>query len=141
MKLPATFFQPSPPLAVTLFLLLAACQSEKIDNTIGLDPDGPVSFSVDVLPLLTASCGGSGCHVGQRTSGVELTNYDRIMTSVGDQYGRAIVVPHDAANSPLVDKIRPQPDVGLRMPFGRAPLTADQIARIEAWIEEGARNN
>lgn len=126
---------------VAASLLLMSCQSRKIDNTMTVDPDEPVSFSQDVLPILKTSCGGSDCHIGERTNGVNLSNYDQVMTSTGTQYGMRIVVPGEAENSPLIDKIRPDPEFGVRMPASGAPLSGEQIATIRTWINDGAPDN
>ena len=48
------------------------------------------------------------------------------------------VEPGDPDNSYLVQKIEGTAAVGGRMPLGRAPLTAAQIALIRQWISEGA---
>ena len=125
---------------VAVCLLFAACQSEKVDNTM-VGPDEPVSFAQDVQPILSSSCGGAGCHIDESTNGVELSNYEQVMNSIGVQYGEAIVEPGDADASPLVDKIEANPQFGARMPAGRAPLSGDEIARIRTWIDDGAENN
>ena len=129
-------------ISVAFLLALSACQSEVIDNTVA-PPTGPVvSFSESVLPLLTSSCGGSGCHVGESFSGVRLDSFGAIRSSLGAQYGVVVVQPSDVAGSPIVDKISTStPEFGVRMPFGRAPLSGEQIGIIRTWIEEGAKDN
>ncbi|TDI71528.1 MAG: hypothetical protein E2O85_01980 [Bacteroidetes bacterium] len=105
-------------------------------------PADPVSFSQDVLPLLTSSCAGSGCHIGESTSGVNLSSYSHVTLSQGIQYDREIVVASDASASPLVDKVKfQQPQFGSRMPQGRSPLSHADIVLIESWINDGAENN
>jgi len=106
-----------------------------------LPPQEDVSFSDDILPIFGASCSGSGCHVGETTNGVRLDSYEQVTGSVGLQYGGSIVVPGDAAASPIVDKISANPEFGVRMPFGRAPLSALQIDLIKSWIDGGASDN
>ena len=86
-------------------------------------------------------CSGSGCHIDERTSGVNLSNYAQVTNSVGIQYNGPVVIPEDGVNSPLVDKLVAQPRIGLQMPLGRTPLSNDQIAAIRTWIDEGAENN
>ena len=61
----------------------------------------PVDFHSQIRPILDASCGGFFCHLAQGASGVDLRSYESTMASVGAQYGRAIVVPFESANSPL----------------------------------------
>lgn len=119
--------------------LLAGCQSRQIDNAMLVMPDEEVSFARDVLPIFTASC--AECHVAERTSGVALGTYEQVTTSVGEQYGERVVVPGDAAGSPLLDKVGPSPRFGQRMPLGRGALAPDQIALIRTWIDDGALDN
>ncbi|MEQ9104733.1 MAG: hypothetical protein RIE53_08550 [Rhodothermales bacterium] len=135
------------PLLLLLFML-AACSSETIDNTGLTDPDPDpdpepvqVSYAQDIQPLFNASCGGVGCHIGQATNGVSLGSHEQVTTSVGFQYGTPVVIPGDAAGSPIIDKISVNPRFGSRMPLGRAPLEAADINRVRVWIEHGAPNN
>lgn len=58
------------------------------------------------------------------------------MNSVGVQYQKKIVEPRNANASPLVEKIKPNPRLGNRMPIGGA-LSSEQITSIENWINEG----
>ena len=128
-------------LVFVVALALSACQSKKIDNTMVVDPGGPVSFAQDIQPIFSSSCGGAGCHINQQTNGVELTNYAQVMNSIGVQYGAAIVDPGAPDGSPLVDKVEANPEFGVRMPQNRAPLSAQQVSLIRTWIEEGAEDN
>lgn len=128
---------------VTIVIFAAGCRDTVVDNAGPTDDPPPenVSFEEDILPIFGGFCSGVGCHVGERTNGVRLDSYERVTTSVGLQYGALIVVPGDAASSPIIDKITVNPDFGVRMPFGRAPLSAEQIDLIRTWIDEGANDN
>lgn len=92
-----------------------------------------VDYDDDIQPIFNSRC--TSCHGGQ--SGVTLTSFDATMESVGDQYERLIVIPGDPDQSPLVDKIEPNPQHGTRMPQGGA-LSSEQIGLIRQWIAEGA---
>jgi hypothetical protein len=127
-------------LSCSLFFILTGCNYDKIDNSLVGAPGEAVVFSQDVLPIFLNSCSGSGCHIGGQTSGVELTTYSSIINSVGQQYNGRVIVPGDAANSPLINKILSQPRNGARMPLGRTPLTGNQISIIRTWIDDGAKN-
>jgi hypothetical protein len=101
-----------------------------------------VEFEDDVKPLLTRSCGGAGCHVNEGTSGFEVTTYEKLMASVGVQYGTALVLPGDPAASPLLDKLTQEtPRFGDRMPLAADPLSEAEIALISRWILEGAKKS
>lgn len=122
-------------------MLLGACQSKQIDNSIIVDSGPTVSYAADVQPIFAASCGGVGCHVGESTNGVDLSTYSRTMNSVGLQYAGPIVIAGNAAGSPLVDKIEASPTQGSRMPLGASALSASQVEVIKTWIDDGAENN
>ncbi len=101
-----------------------------------------VDFERDVLPIFQRSCGGLACHMTQKTSGVELTSYEALIGSVGEQYQKPIVVPRDAAGSPLFDKIANEPPLfGEREPRGASPLNGAEISMIARWIQEGAKES
>ncbi len=122
-------------------LVFAGCQREVLDNSTLVDVQG-VSYSAEVQPILTNSCGGSGCHLGNdQTSGVNLSTYQQVIGSIGEGYNGPIVISGDGANSPLVDKLGSRPRLGSRMPDGRAALSTTQIALIRTWIDEGAQDN
>lgn len=123
-------------------LTLNSCISNIEDVTSGnpIDPN-EISYSEDIQPIFNSTCGGSGCHIDRSTSGVNLTSYNTVMNSVGSQYGSNIVLPGEPNESPIVDKIEPNPENGNRMPSGGPYLTADEINKIKAWIEGGAEDN
>ncbi len=126
---------------LTYILSVSACQSDTIDDSNPVGPDDRVMFAQNILPLLTSSCAGDACHIGQTTSGVNLSDHTRILASTGLQYGRRIITRSDAQNSPIINKLRPQPEFGSRMPLGGRALTSSNIALIEAWINDGALKN
>ncbi len=94
-----------------------------------------IDYNTRIQPIFNSNC--TACHGG--TSGVTLSSYAAVMNSVGQQYGRNIVVPEDPDDSPLYDKISSNnPQFGVRMPEGGPPLSDEDIAAIRQWIEEGA---
>lgn len=106
------------------------------------DTPQPVSFAQDITPIFSSSCAVSGCHdSGTQQSGVNLSSYDAVMNSMGNQYGEKVINPGNPDQSPLVDKIEADPEIPDRMPKGRAPLSQTKIDSIRAWIEDGAPNN
>lgn len=97
-----------------------------------------VDYEEQIQTIFNESCGGAGCHINSSTNGVNLTTYDDVINSTGAVYGTKIVIPGDPDNSPLVDKIEPNPSVGSRMPQGGPFLSTDEIDLIRQWISEGA---
>lgn len=139
-------------LVLTMTLVLAACNSSSDNSITGPDntDDGNnngggvienVKFSTEVGPILVASCSGSGCHNPGAQSGVRLGSWSQATSSVGQRYGGPIILPGNAAGSPIIDKLGSSPRFGVRMPDGRGALTATQIQTIATWINEGALNN
>ena len=91
-----------------------------------------VSFQKDVVPLFQGYC--VNCHGVERISrGLDLRTYESAMK--GSQNG-AMIIPGDAANSPLVKSI-----LSGKMPKrGPIPAQADVDLLIQ-WINQGAINN
>lgn len=93
-----------------------------------------VDYEDDIQPIFDQYC--TSCHGS--SSGVDLSNYEAVMNSVGNQYQTEIVEPGSPDESPLVDKIEPQPQFGSRMPQGGPFLSSEEIELIRTWISEGA---
>ena len=96
---------------------------------------GDVAFSSDVAPILLDQCGN--CH-GDREpeANLRMTSLESLIQ--GGRSGPA-VNPGKGSESLLVRKLRGVDIEGQRMPLGKPPLTADQIATIATWIDQGAR--
>lgn len=103
------------------------------------------SFSVDVLPILTAKCATVGCHAGIRPQAelslTEATAYAELVGIPTSQCsdGRLRVVPGAPAESYLLDKILGVDlCAGTRMPKAGPPLQPSELEAISAWICAGA---
>jgi hypothetical protein len=111
-----------------------------------------VSFATDVLPILVESCSFSSCHAGaQPDAGLDLTEgnaYAELVNISTSQCNgsRVRVVPGDAAESYLVDKLRgvDMCGTGQKMPrtyppgSNAAPWTPEKTSIVEAWVCGGA---
>lgn len=141
-------------IAILLFfsaLILGSCSSSSTGsgdtggNNNGGNNNGSTSDPTfaNVSQIFSSSCATSGCHDSStKQNGVDLSSYDAVIASVGDQYGKKVIQPNDAANSPLVDKISSNnPQFGVRMPKGGAALSSDDINLIKQWVDDGAKNN
>jgi hypothetical protein len=95
--------------------------------------NGPISFSQEIRPLLSANC--FACH-GRDEEGrqADLRLDDRTSAI---EYGA--IVPNDAASSLLVERITSD-DPDLQMPPAESGhrLTQAQVLLIERWIADGA---
>ena len=123
------------------FLFLMNCVNN-VEDQVPEIPDGPISYATDIQPIFNSSCGGGFCHTnGDNVNGVNLDSYQNTINSEGTSYGGLIVVPNNADNSPLVDKLGSNPEFGSRMPQGRSALSNSETGKIIAWINQGAQNN
>lgn len=105
------------------------------DDTTGVPCDpNVVYFDQQVLPILISNCAMSGCHdAASHEDGVVLETYEKVMSTAG-------VKPFKPGDSELYEVITTN-DQGDRMPPPPAsPLTADQIALIAKWIQQGAKD-
>ncbi|MEP7339856.1 MAG: PSD1 and planctomycete cytochrome C domain-containing protein [Acidobacteriota bacterium] len=87
-----------------------------------------VDFVRDIQPIFAASC--AGCHGAKKqAAGLRL---DSKKVALGK-----VIKPGQAAESELYRRVAGIGDQA-RMPMGGKPLTAEQIALIKLWIEQGA---
>jgi hypothetical protein len=94
----------------------------------------PIDFAAQIQPILKQNC--YDCHGPQKQKG-KLRLDSRELALSGGGSGPAIV-PGDSAHSYLVKRILGEGDED-RMPIKRDPLSAEQIAMIKAWIDQGAK--
>lgn len=108
-----------------------------------------VSFSSDVQPIFEKHCiechGSSG--EGIMASGFSVSDYDGVMR--GTSFGK-VVVPGSSMSSALYLVVAQKTAPEIHMPphhteawaEGRgSPLSADDVAIIGDWIDQGAKNN
>ena len=98
----------------------------------------PVDFSRDVLPLLSDRC--FQCHGPDATNRVSDLRLDQRESATNVKQGRGAVVPGNIGASELVRRITSS-DPKIRMPppaSQRQALTAEQVALLVKWVQEGA---
>lgn len=128
---------------IALVLLMNACRHELFDQippgagagnpppTSSCSPD-TAYFINDIMPIISSNCTMSGCHDNiTHADGVNLTTYGNIIR---------YVVPGNAADSKLYKMLIKTGDERMPPP-PMQPLTAAQIALIQKWINQGAKNN
>ena len=103
----------------TIFLLLTASLQA-------------VDFEAEIRPLLQERC--VECH-GAKKQKADLRLDAKPHAFKGGESGPAIIATK-SADSPIFKRITATGDE--RMPPDGEPLTADQIAKIKAWIDSGA---
>lgn len=98
-----------------------------------------VSFKKDVYPIFKQNC--LPCHTEDQMNPSELylETYAEMMK--GGKHGSPIIAGK-ADSSMLIRKMVPPPPFGDPMPMRRkTPLSADTIAVIKRWINQGAKDN
>jgi WD40 repeat protein len=107
----------------TLFALSLSAAEEK-----------SVSFFNDVVPIFKKSC--NGCHHPGKLKGqLDLTTYDAAIK--GGKHG-ALVKAGDPKSSVLMDEITGEEP---SMPKEGDPLSKEELALIEKWITQGAKDD
>lgn len=94
----------------------------------------PVSFYKDVLPIFKQNC--AGCHNPGKAKGkLDMSSF--VTLQKGGKTGVSFIAG-DIDKSLLVTMIKgPEPE----MPVDADPLKAEQIAIIERWVKEGAKDD
>lgn len=96
--------------------------------------NAPVSFTKEIRPLLNGTC--NACHKPDKSKAdLDMTTYASLMK--GSKHG-PIVIASDPAKSKIVMQV-----VGLEpeMPPEGDPLKPEQIALLQRWIGEGAKDD
>jgi mono/diheme cytochrome c family protein len=94
----------------------------------------PVDFARDIEPLLAERC--HSCHGERKTESA--LRLDRKTDALrGGDHG-PILAPGKSAESLLVAVLSGAHDELARMPKKGDPLTAEQIGKVRAWIDQGA---
>ena len=118
-----------------------------LDEVPMMEQVDPVSFSIDILPIIRQSCALGGCHVGSSPAGgLSLNDNDARRNIVGRQNAARtalLVDPGSPSTSYFYLKLmeRNPPTVsysGSQMPFGGPPLSPVDIEKIGNWITQGA---
>src|SRR5262245_33864769 len=115
-------------LAFTLLVAAVPLSSQQ-----AAQPGSPVDFVSAVQPIFKASC--YGCHSGaEPQAGLRL---DVRSLAMKGGIGGPVIVPGNSKDSVLIHRVTGLG--GLRsMPLTGTALTAEQIAVLTAWIDQGA---
>jgi hypothetical protein len=118
---------PLSSLGVILLLALAGCATQQ-----------RISYQRDVTPIIETKC--LECHLppagaGYLTSGLSMESYESLMK--GTIYG-PVIVPRDSRHSILNMVVEGRLNASMRAPY---PLTAEEIAILRLWVDQGAKND
>ena len=99
--------------------------------------NGDICFETEILPIFNSKCATSGCHSGSNPAhGMGLSTYAEL---VGGHGGEGII-PYKPNESEFIEVMLEDDPDKVMPPPGSAPLTADELSRIIAWVNEGAPN-
>ncbi len=109
-----------------------------VERCVTTPPSDCIDYAGLIQPLLSANC--AGCHSGAGAPrGLQLTSYDVLMA--GGQSGSAVTACQSDA-SLLYQKVAMEsPPIGSRMPLGGPYLEPGEIALVDDWIRQGARES
>ena len=98
-------------------------------------PAAPILYHDEIEPLLKAEC--FSCHTADVKSGGLALDSLAGFHAGGKKTGTTLIVPGHAAESGIIAYLKGtrQP----RMPYGKPALSPGEIARIAAWIDQGAK--
>jgi hypothetical protein len=96
-----------------------------------------VAFNKDIRPILTASC--FKCHgTDLQKGGLDLRQRDGAVKVL--KSGNKAIAPGRSADSALIQRVTADDDEQRMPPKSKgARLTPEQIARLRAWIDQGAK--
>ena len=122
-----------PPLTILAFVAsvtLLGCNEEQ---------QAQVSYKSDIKPLIDGYC--AECHTGNgkgtKASGFAVDSYESLMK--GTKYG-PVIVAGAPLSSTLYRLVSGKTDASIQMPHSRDSLKANEVRKIELWIEQGAKN-
>jgi len=109
---------------------LGSCYNDTFPEDNGPDPVD-VSYSQDIQPMWNSDC--VSCHKGGLAPDLRAENSYNSLLNGG------YVIPGNADNSVLYHSLLGSNGVSLMPPGSMWP--ASSIQKVEAWINEGAKNN
>lgn len=92
-----------------------------------------VTFATDIKPILDESC--SSCHLEENERGK--FNMDTRDKALQPGKNGPRIIPGDGEHSPIIQHVSGAPGVKAMPPKGDR-LTAEQIATLKTWIDQGA---
>ena len=126
-------------LIIGLLFCILGCTREHVgmsmldDHAAPMETHEPVdieaAFAQNLLPILTARCALSGCHVADGPHGLDFRTYASFRA--GGEHGPAFI-PGNAEASEIVEQIVE----GKMPPPPRDPLTAAEIQLFVNWINQ-----
>jgi hypothetical protein len=106
---------------VALCLFMAACGTSKTTQNSAVVVGPEVSYKKSILPIIESKCAVSGCHIQGFHEG-DFTLYEEVKKQVDRGKFKRLVVENKSM----------PPD---------EPLPSHELKLIEAWLQQGGKNN
>jgi hypothetical protein len=108
-------------------------------TTVPPDDDGGCDPVADIFP---PSCTTSACHSAQSQQGnldLESPGLPQRLVNKAAHGGPGLLIdPKDPAQSVLLLKVTDNPPFQFQMPLGLDPLSKDEFACLQAWVDAAA---
>lgn len=119
------------------FLCFTGCKNDKGTPDFN-------GFPGDVGKIVITKCATRGCHTDQSKAaagGLSLESWERLFEGGS---GSACIVPYRHDYSTFFSYVNTYHDLGVAliptMPYGKPPLTRDEVILLKEWINAGAPN-
>ncbi|MEP7324076.1 MAG: hypothetical protein ABI761_19260 [Saprospiraceae bacterium] len=117
-------------------ICICSCTYDNLENHPCSGIPDAISFSADIIPILSANCSTLSCHSGPEPTG-NLNLEDAVafnsLSKPGSGYINTVTPKHSILYSQLFStSLQMPPDVKLD------PCSTDLILK---WLEQGAKNN
>lgn len=112
---------------------LASCEKDYYSPSPPVVIPSSVSFSTNIVPIFSANCAVTGCHTASSPpAGLDLTPPD----AYNSLFNGGFV---DTTVAATTNTLYVEVSTGKMPPSGK--LSAQNVALILAWIQQGAKNN
>lgn len=126
-------------LVLSAFCQLASCTGQS-SSSYNLSSKDQISYNFHVRPILSDNC--FACHgpdANKREAGLRLDLEEGAYAALKDNPAAHAIVPGDPGKSDVVQRIlSTDPSLTMPPPTSNLSLTADEVAIIQTWVEQGA---
>ena len=117
-----------------VFIVLSILSACAIYAGVDAFSESEVDFNAEVRPIINTKC--IACHGGVKQSGgFSLLFREEALGKT--KSGKPAIIPGNPDKSEIMKRLTSH-DPDVRMPLGKDPLSADEIAILKRWIKQGA---
>jgi uncharacterized membrane protein len=128
-----------PLIILNLFLFVACKPGDSPEVSFGEGEQ--LSYNFHIRPILSDKC--FACHgpdANKQEAGLRLDTPETAFAALKESPGKFAIIPKDVNSSELYHRIvSTDPNELMPPPESNLSLTAEEIAMIKKWIEQGAQ--